>query len=38
MSTSAAQTRVVDFLLATEPLQAWLDQHVGPSQLDSSRR
>jgi uncharacterized protein (DUF2461 family) len=38
MSTSAAETRVVDFLLATEPLQAWLDQHVGPSQLDPSRR
>jgi uncharacterized protein (DUF2461 family) len=38
MSTSAAETRVVGFLLATEPLQAWLDQHVGPSQLDPSRR
>jgi hypothetical protein len=29
---------VVDFLVATEPLQAWLDQHVGPSELDPSRR
>jgi uncharacterized protein (TIGR02453 family) len=38
MSTSAAGSRVVDFLLTTEPLQAWLDQHVGPSQLDPSRR
>jgi uncharacterized protein (TIGR02453 family) len=38
LSTPTARTRVVDFLVATEPLQAWLDQHVGPSQQEPSRR
>ena len=38
LSTSQAKSRVVDFLVATEPLQAWLDKHVGPSQLEPSRR
>ena len=38
LSTPQAKSRVVDFLVATEPLQAWLDQHVGPSELEPSRR
>ena len=38
LSTPQAKSRVVDFLVATEPLQAWLDKHVGPSQLEPSRR
>jgi uncharacterized protein (TIGR02453 family) len=33
LGTAKAKTRVIDFLHAAQPLQAWLDQHVGPSDL-----
>jgi hypothetical protein len=31
MGTAKAKQRVVDFLLAARPLNAWLDTNVGPS-------
>ena len=31
MGTTKAKQRVVDFLVAARPLNAWLDAHVGPS-------
>jgi uncharacterized protein (TIGR02453 family) len=31
MGTAKAKPRVVDFLVAARPLNAWLDTHVGPS-------
>jgi uncharacterized protein (TIGR02453 family) len=31
LGTAAAKKRVVEFLRAAAPLQAWLDNHVGPS-------
>ena len=31
MGTAKAKQRVVDFLVAARPLNAWLDTHVGPS-------
>ncbi|MCW6004991.1 DUF2461 domain-containing protein [Micromonospora sp. CPCC 205371] len=31
LGTSAAKTRIVEFLHATRPLCQWLDRHVGPS-------
>ncbi|HVW31170.1 MAG TPA: DUF2461 domain-containing protein [Acidimicrobiia bacterium] len=33
MGTARAKQRVVDFLEAARPLTAWLDRHVGPSEL-----
>jgi uncharacterized protein (TIGR02453 family) len=33
MGTAKAKPRVVDFLVAARPLNAWLDQNVGPSAL-----
>ncbi|GAA1136350.1 uncharacterized protein (TIGR02453 family) [Kitasatospora gansuensis] len=33
LGTAKALDRVVGFLRASQPLRAWLDQHVGPSEL-----
>ena len=33
LGTAAARQRVVEFLRTTQPLQDWLDTHVGPSDL-----
>lgn len=33
MGTAKAKQRVVDFLVAARPLNAWLDQNVGPSAM-----
>jgi uncharacterized protein (TIGR02453 family) len=38
LGTSRARQRVVDFLHASQPVQAWLDSYVGPSALVDSRR
>ena len=38
LATPAAKSRVVEFLLQAEPLQHWLDSHVGPSKLTAARR
>jgi uncharacterized protein (DUF2461 family) len=38
LGTSRARQRVVDFLHASQPVQDWLDAHVGPSALVDSRR
>lgn len=35
MGTAKAKSRIVDFLVAARPLTAWLDKHVGPSELPS---
>lgn len=34
LGTAAAETRVVEFLRATRPLCAWLDEHIGPPTAD----
>jgi uncharacterized protein (TIGR02453 family) len=36
LATAAAKRRVVDFLRGAAPLQAWLDEHVGPSTVPES--
>jgi uncharacterized protein (TIGR02453 family) len=36
LGTAAAKTRVVDVLRAARPLCEWLDEHVGPSTMESS--
>jgi uncharacterized protein (TIGR02453 family) len=33
LGTAAGRTRVVDFLRASQPLNEWLDKHVGPTTL-----
>jgi uncharacterized protein (TIGR02453 family) len=38
MGTRKAKDRVVDFLRAARPLNAWLEAHVGPSELSEDRR
>jgi uncharacterized protein (TIGR02453 family) len=38
LGTPAAMDHVREFLVATKPLTDWLDGHVGPSQLQPSRR
>jgi uncharacterized protein (TIGR02453 family) len=38
LHTGAAKQRVVGFLRAAAPLQAWLDEHVGPSTADPRDR
>jgi uncharacterized protein (TIGR02453 family) len=38
LATPEARSRVVEFLRQAEPLQNWLDSHVGPSQLPLGRR
>lgn len=34
LGTAAAKTRVIDLLRTARPLCTWLDDHVGPSELD----
>lgn len=38
LGTAKAKTRVVEFLRATQPINDWLDEHVGPSTLPEPRR
>jgi uncharacterized protein (TIGR02453 family) len=38
LATSAAKSRVVDFLRASQPLTSWLTTQVGPTTMDTSRR
>jgi uncharacterized protein (TIGR02453 family) len=38
LATPAAKKRVVDVLVAAQPLLAWLDRHVGPSTMPTDRR
>jgi uncharacterized protein (TIGR02453 family) len=38
LETAAAKDRIVGVLTAARPLGAWLDAHVGPSELAESRR
>ena len=38
LATPEAKSRVVEFLRQAEPLQNWLDTHVGPSKLPAARR
>jgi uncharacterized protein (TIGR02453 family) len=38
LGTPVAKDRVVEFLRASAPLQAWLDDRVGPSELPAERR
>lgn len=38
LGTRKAKERVVDFLRAAQPLNAWLDAHVGPSEIPEDRR
>jgi len=37
LGTAAARTRVVTVLRAAEPLQSWLDDHVGPTTMEPRR-
>ncbi len=37
LGTTRAKTRVVDFLRASQPLNTWLDRHVGPTELSAER-
>lgn len=37
LGTAAAKTRVVEFLRASRPLAAWLDDNVGPARVASRR-
>jgi uncharacterized protein (TIGR02453 family) len=38
LGTVAAKTRIIGLLRAARPLCGWLDEQVGPSHLDASRR
>jgi uncharacterized protein (TIGR02453 family) len=38
LGTSKAKARVVDFLHAAEPINQWLERHVGPTTLEESYR
>jgi uncharacterized protein (TIGR02453 family) len=38
LGTKQAKTRVVDFFHTARPLVAWLDEHVGPTELPQERR
>jgi uncharacterized protein (DUF2461 family) len=37
LGTAKAKDRVVEFLRTSAPLHAWLDAHVGPSELPPGR-
>jgi uncharacterized protein (TIGR02453 family) len=38
LATKGAETRVVDVLRGSKPIVGWLDEHVGPSTLETSWR
>jgi uncharacterized protein (TIGR02453 family) len=38
LATPEAKSRLVEFLVQAEPIQDWLNAHVGPSQLAATRR
>jgi uncharacterized protein (DUF2461 family) len=38
LGTSKAKDRIVEFLHAAKPMNAWLEKHVGPSALPMGRR
>lgn len=38
LGTRKAKERVVEFLRASQPLNAWLEKRVGPSELEADRR
>jgi uncharacterized protein (TIGR02453 family) len=37
LATPEAKARIAEFLVQTEPIQDWLNSHVGPSQLAATR-
>ena len=37
LGTSKAKQRVIRFLHASQPMQGWLDAHVGPSDVADTR-